>query len=103
MLYISYWKHLKTFLRSYSYVLPLVVKLFWAIAFVLPISLTTEFPKLLYISGVPVPLKSKRHRGARATLTADSISEACGWMEAMFDPNTSIPLFRIPVISGIGM
>lgn len=60
MLYISYWKHLKTFLRSYSYVLPLVVRpeLFWAIAFVLPISLTTEFPKLLYISGVPVPLKS---------------------------------------------
>lgn len=71
----------------------------------------------LYISGVPVLLirvawlhrtssdgaescRRKRHRGARAILTGDSISEARGWKEAVIDPNTRAHLLRLPAMQG---
>jgi hypothetical protein len=73
----------------------------------------------LYISGVPVLLirvahlhrtssegaefcRRKRHRGARAILTGDSISEACGWKEVFIDPNTRVRLLRLPAMQGKG-
>jgi hypothetical protein len=83
------------------------------------LSLTTDTSNWLYISGVPVLLirvaqlhrtssegaefcRRKRHRGVRAILTGDSISEACGWKEVIIDPNTRVRLLRLPAMQGKG-